>query len=165
MSDQFSPLDAYSGGLVGCRPDPRSDEELVDSIIRQGGNPDGGSVAYSWDFQEAGKGKLILLFPTVQSVFPDCWPGPTQLTGDCVARATANALLSSLGMEIASERPDEVTGKIEGAPELPPAGIKNSVVSSESLWAWRGYDDDGWICSRAAMIATTKGFLVRKPYP
>jgi hypothetical protein len=165
MSDEFNPLDAYAGGFIGCRPDPRADEELVDSIIRRGGDPDGGSVAYSWEFAEAGKGKLILLFPTVQSVFPGCWPGPTQLTGDCVARAASNCLLTSLGMEIASNKPDEKTGKLEGAPELPEAGVKDSVVASESLWAWRGYDSDGWICAKAAQVATTRGFLIRKPYP
>lgn len=165
MSDFFDPAEAYSRGLMGCRRDPRADEEFVDSIIRHGGNPDGGSVASSWEFADAGKGKLILLFPTVQSVFPGCWPGPTQLTGDCVARATANCLLTSLAMEIASNVPDEVTGKLEGAPQLPERGIRDSVVASESLWAWRGYDSDGWICSRSAQVATTKGFLVRKPYP
>jgi hypothetical protein len=165
MSDAFNPIDAYSGGLMGCRPDKRADEELVDSIIRRGGDPDGGSVAHSWEFSDAGKGKLILLFPAVQSVFPGCWPGPTQLTGDCVARAAANCLLTSLGMEIASGKPDEVTGRLEGAPELPEAGVKDSVVAAESLWAWRGYDRDGWVCSYAAQVATTKGFLVRKPYP
>ena len=164
MSDHFNPLEAYSGGLSGCRPDPRADEELIDSILRHGGNPDGGSVAFSWEFAEAGKGKLTLLFPAVQTVFPGCWPGPTQLTGDCVARAAANCLLTSLALEIASNKPDEVTGKIEGAPDISDRGIRDSVIASESLWAWRGYDSDGWICSKAAQVATTKGFLIRKPY-
>ena len=45
MAD-FSPVDAYSGGLMGCRPNPRADEEFADSIIRHGGNPDGGSIAW-----------------------------------------------------------------------------------------------------------------------
>ena len=165
MSDHFNPLEAYSGGLSGCRPDPRADEELVDSILRHGGNPDGGSVAFSWEFAEAGKNKLTLLFPAVQTVFPGCWPGPTQLTGDCVARAASNCLLTSLALEIASNKPDEVTGRIEGAPDIPERGVRDSVIASESLWAWRGYDSDGWICAKAAQVATTKGCLVRKPYP
>lgn len=84
---------------------------------------------------------------------------------NCVSKGAANCLLTSLGMEIASGKPDEVTNKVEGPPDLPPAGIKNSVVASESLWAWRGYDGDGWICSRAAQVAVARGFLVRKPYP
>lgn len=166
MSDgTFNPIEAYSRGLAGCRKDPRADEEFVDSIIRHGGNPDGGDVAHEWEFADAGKGKLTLLFPAVMEVFKDCWPGPSQLTGDCVARAAANCLLTSLGLEIKNEKPDEVTGHVEERPSLPEAGVLHSVVASESLWCWRGYSDDGWICSRAAQVATTQGFLIRKPYP
>ena len=164
MAD-FDALAAYSNGLMGCRANPRSDEEFADYIIRHGGSPDGGDVAHDWDFADAGRGKLSLLFPAVMEVFPNCYPGPTQLTGDCVSRAASNCLLTSLGMEIAQGKPDEVTGKIEGPPELPAAGVENGVVSSESLWAWRGYDSDGWVCSEAAKVASEIGFLVRRPYP
>lgn len=162
---RFDPLQAYSSGLAGCIKNPRADEEFADSIIRHGGNPDGGDVAHEWELSEAGKGKLTLLFPAVMEVFEDCWPGPSQLTGDCVSRAAANCLLTSLGLEIKNQQPDEVTGQIEDRPVLPEAGVKHSVVASESLWAWRGYNGDGWICSRAAQVATTQGFLIRKPYP
>lgn len=161
----FDPIAAYSSGLRGCQANPRSDDEFADFIIRHGGDPDGDSVAHHWDFAGAGAGKLTMLFPAVQSVFPDCFPGPSQLTGDCVARAAANCLLVSLGMEIASGTPDEVTGHVEGTPELPEAGIRNGVIASESLWAWRGYDRDGWVCSEAAKVASTQGFLIRRPYP
>ena len=160
----FDPLKAYTDGLPGCRADPRADELFVDSIIRAGGDPDGGSVAHDWEIADGGRGKLTLLFPAIMQVFPECFPGPSQLTGDCTVRAAANCLLGSLGMEIYSGKPDEVTGKVEGAPELPEAGIRNGVVASESLWAWRGYDRDGWVCSAAAQVATEKGFLIRKPY-
>lgn len=161
----FDPIDAYSHGLMGCKPSPRSDEEFADYIIRHGGDPDGDRVAHQWEFADAGKGKLTLLFPRVMEVFPDCFPGPTQLTGDCVARAASNCLLTSLGMEIADGKPDEVTGHVEGSPELPEAGVRAGVVAAESLWAWRGYNSDGWICSEAAKVASKQGFLIRKPYP
>lgn len=165
MGKDFNPLSAYSSGLVGCRANPRSDEEFADWIIRHGGHPVGATVAYDWLFVDAGKGKLTLLFPEVMRVFPDCFPGPTQLTGDCVARAVSNCLLTSLGMEIADGRPDEVTGKVEEAPELTSQGVRGGVVAAESLWAWRGYDTDGWVCSEAAKVASSQGFLVRRPYP
>lgn len=164
MSD-FSPAKAYAAGLVGCRKDPRADEEFVDSILRRGGNPVGAEVAHEWEFAGAGAGKLTLLFPAVEEIFPGCWPGPTQLTGDCVSKAAANCLLTSMSLEIADGKPDEVTGLVEGAPDVPPEGVKNVPVASESLWAWRGYDGDGWHCGEAAKVATTKGFLVRRPYP
>jgi len=164
MANEFDPLSAYSAGLAGCRADPRADEMFADYIIRHGGDPDGGNIAHEWEFAGKGEGKLTLLFPKVMEVFPECFPGPAQLTGDCVARAASNCLLISLGMEIAEGKPDEVTGNVEGPPDLPQAGIKNGVVSSESLWAWRGYSGDGWVCSEAAKVASEQGFLIRKPY-
>jgi hypothetical protein len=161
----FDPQSAYSAGLMGCQPSPRSDEVFADYILRHGGDPDGGAVAHEWEFADAGKGKLTLLFPAVERVFPGAFPGPAQLTGDCVARATANCILTTMSVEIDEARTDEVSGRIEGAPELPKAGIEQGVVAAESLWAWRGYDRDGWICSESAKVASENGFLIRKPYP
>jgi hypothetical protein len=123
MSD-FNPLDAYKNGLLGCRQDLRADEEFADSVLRHGGNPDGAAVAHEWEFADAGRGKLTMLFPVVDKVFPGSFPGPTQLTGDCVARATANCLLTTIAVEINDGKPDEVTGLVEGAPELPPVGVE-----------------------------------------
>lgn len=165
MANEFNPLAAYDAGLIGARVDHRADEEFGDYLIRSGGNPHGDEVAHEWDFADLGKGKLTLLFPQVMRVFPDCFPNAAQLTGDCVGAAAANCLVTSLGMEIASAKPDEVTGEIEVAPELPPLGVTQGVVARESLWAWRGYDGDGWVCSEAARVACEKGFLIRKPYP
>lgn len=161
----FDPKKAYENGLVGCRKDPRADELFQDAIIRSGGDPDGSSVASEWELSGAGKGELTMLWPVVEQIFPGCWPGPAQLTGDCVAKACANALVTSISLEIYSGEPDEESGRVEGPPELPAEGVKNIPVASESLWAWRGYDSDGWICSEAAQVANQQGFLVRKPYP
>ena len=161
----FKPLDAYAGGLMGCRPNPRADEEFADSIIRHGGNPDGGSVAWEWELQDAGKGKLTLLFPAVEKALGPVFPGPPQVVGDCVARGGLFAYITSLGMEVASGKPDEVTGRVEGAPEVPPEGVKTGVASSISIWAWRGYESDGWYCAAAAQVITEKGVLLCKPYP
>ena len=161
----FDPKTAYSGGLLGCRSDPRADEMFHDSVIRAGGEPDGGLVASEWELEGAGKGKLTMLWPIVETVFPGCWPGPAQLTGDCVAKSCANAILTSLCTEIYDGKPDEESGRPEGAPELSTEGIRNIPIASESLWAWRGYSSDGWVCSEAAQVATQKGFLIRRAYP
>lgn len=150
---------------MGCKPSPRSDEVFADYILRHGGQPDGSTVAHEWEFADAGKGKLILLFPAIERVFGKIFPGPPQVTGDCVARATATTILTSMALEIDSEHPDEVTGRVEAAPDVPPKGLKTGVVSSISLWAWRGYSSDGWVCSEAAKVASEKGFLLCKPYP
>ena len=165
MASNFDPKTAYSTGLVGCRFDPRAHEILCDSIMRAGGDPDGGRVAYEWGLAEAGKGKLSTPWLSVERVFPGCWPGPAQVIGDCVSHGTANSILLSMCCEVVNGLPDEETGRPEGIPELSPTAIENVPISSESLWWWRGYDGDGWSCADAAQVATTKGFLVRKPYP
>jgi hypothetical protein len=164
MSD-FNPQTAYSSGFVGCRHDQAADERLSDHITRFGGDPNGGNVAYEWGLENVGAGKLTALFATVESVFPGCLPGPSQLWGDCVSWGCSRALLGSLAAEIYDSRVDEVTGRIEGVPEMPAEGIKNSVIAAESLFAWRGSASDGWICSEAAQVACERGFLIRKPYP
>jgi len=164
MAD-FDPLKAYSSGLIGCSANPRADEELVDSIIRHGGDPDGSSVAHQWEFADSGKGKLSLIFPAIDTVFPGALPGPPQLWGDCVGSAAANAYLGTLAQEIVDGRPDEVTGIIEGPPDIPELGVRQGVIARESIFAWRGKASDGWFCSAAAKAVTEKGVLVRKPYP
>ena len=164
MAD-FSPVDAYSGGLMGCRPNPRADEEFADSIIRHGGNPDGGSIAWEWELENCGRGKLSLLTPVIEKVFPGSLPGPPQLWGDCVGAAAANCYLGSLAQEIYDCKPDEVTGLVEGKPDVGDVGQKQGVVARESIFAWRGKSSDGWFCSAAAKAVTEKGVLVRKAYP
>lgn len=162
---RFDPFDAYSRGLAGAVKNPRADEEFDDAVLRIGGNPYGAEVAHEWEFAGLGEGKLTLLFPTVLEVFPDSLPGPAQVRGDCVSRGVAGALLDSMALEIADGKPDEETGLLEGAPEIPTLGVMNGVVSSESLWWHRGYNGDGWTCSSAAQVAIQTGFLVRKEYP
>jgi hypothetical protein len=165
MTAKFECRKAYANGLVGWRASPRADELLADQLIRAGGDPDGGRVMRYWELTGAGADKLTILFPTVEKVFPGCWPGPPQLWGDCVSKGVANSLLTSIATEIADGRPDPDTGIVEAAPELSEEGIANSVIASESIFAWRGYDGDGWIGSEAAAVAVNKGFLVRQNYP
>jgi hypothetical protein len=164
MSD-FDPSAAYSSGFVGCRKDPRADEVFADYVLRYGGDPNGANVAYDWGLEQAGAGKLSTLWRTIDAVFPGSLPGPSQIFGDCVGWGCSRALLGSLSAEIYDNKPDEVTGKLEGAPELPAEGIRESVIAAESLFAWRGFNSDGWVCSEAAKVACEKGFLIRKPYP
>jgi hypothetical protein len=161
----FNPLDAYNHGLQGVRVDPRADEMLVDLVMRTGGDADGGRVAYQWGFVGAAKDKLSLLYPYVEQCYPGAFPGPSQLTGDCVAACAARVLLASMCCEAVLGKPDEETGLIEEAPEVSEVARKNVPIASESLWMWRGYDSDGWVCSEAARVAMEKGFLIRQNYP
>jgi hypothetical protein len=63
-------------------------------------------------------------------------------------------------------RPDEVTGIIEGKPELSPEAIANCVLSSEAAYWWRGHKGGGWSCAGAANAAMNdSGVWLRKAYP
>jgi hypothetical protein len=84
---------------------------------------------------------------------------------NCVGAAAANCYLGSLAQEIVDARPDEVTGVVEGPPDIPELGVRQGVVARESIFAWRGKASDGWFCSAAAKAVTEKGVLVRKAYP
>lgn len=166
MSD-FEPQREYDNGLRGAYIDPREDELCVDSIIRHGGDPDGEHVAHEWHFADAGKGKLVSTWEHVMREWPGCWPGVPQDIGDCVSFALLRAALLTWTCEIIDGRPDEVTGKIEGKPEVSDVAIKNSVLSTEAAYWWRGHAGrDGWTCSGAARAITTDcGIWIRKPYP
>lgn len=165
MPPIFDPVAEYTNGLAGARKDPRADEVFADYLLRFGGDPDGASVAYDWGLVNAGQGRLTLAYEPLEAVFPGCFPGAGQILGDCVPHACASAIAGTLACEIIAAQPDEVSGRIEGAPELPKLGIEQWPVAPESLWAFRGYSGDGWVCSEAAKVACEKGFLVRKPYP
>lgn len=162
----FDPLKEYSSGLRGAIADPRSDEIFADSILRAGGDPDGESVAHDWEFAGIGSGKLTATWMHVESQFPGCWPGPGQQRGDCVSWGVTRAALTSWACELAEGKPDEVTGVIEGKPEISRQGIENCVISSESCYWHRGYNSDGWSCSAAARVITgTSGLWIRRDYP
>jgi hypothetical protein len=161
----FNPLDAYNNGLQGARVDPRADEMLIDLVMRTGGDPDGGRVAYNWGLEGAGKDKLSLLFPYVEQCYPGAFPGPAQLWGDCTAAAAVRGALSSLCVEVVLGKPDEETGLTEEAPEVSEVARKNCPISQESVFSYRGFADDGWSCAAAAQTIMEKGFLLRQNYP
>lgn len=161
----FNPLEAYNNGLEGARRDPRAEELLVDSVMRSGGDPDGNRNAYNWGLVGASKDKLSLLFPYVEQCYPGAQPGSAQLWGDCTAAAAVRVALASLCCEVILGRPDEETGVMEEAPEVVPEAVKHAVLSQESVFAWRGFDDDGWSCDAAAHTIMDKGFLLRQNYP
>ncbi len=163
---RFNPADAYDGGLRGAYNDPRADEMLVDSVIRKGGNPDGGEVAHQWEFADLGKGKLTPMWQRVMDYWPGCWPGPPQDTSDCVSWGVNRAALMSWTCELLDGRPDEVTGIVEGKPDVSPEAIANCVLASESAYWWRGHGDGGWTCSGAAnAVMNDCGIWIRKNYP
>lgn len=166
MNDKFNPVWEYDHGLRGAFIDQREDELLVDSILRAGGDPNGEHVASTWEFEGLAKDKLSATWNLVMRVWPGCWPGPPQDRGDCVAWSLMRAALTSWTCEILDGKPDEITGVIEGKPEVADEGVKNCVISSESAYWWRGWDSEGWTCSAAARaVSNDCGIWLRQNYP
>lgn len=162
-----SPAAAYDAGLRGAYIDRREDELCEDSIIRHGGDPDGDRVAHTWKFADAGKGKLVAMWEHVTRTWPGCWPGPAQENSSCVSFALRNASLMTWTCELIDGKPDEVTGQLEGRPEVTPTAVQNSVLATEIAYWWRGTAADaGWTCSGAARAVTTEcGIWLRRNYP
>lgn len=163
----FDPVYAYSNGLVGCSEDPEADRRFDEYIRSQGGDPVGADVRHEWGLTDIGKGKLTATWLIVEQVFPGCWPGAAQQVGDCVSHGCKNAGLTTIACEIFAAKPDEETGRIEGAPEMPEEGIKQGAFSSEAIYWWRGHGGlNGWQCADAArQVTTNSGMWPRKAYP
>jgi hypothetical protein len=153
----------YREGFAGAVKDPAADEQLDDAIRSSGGQVLGCDAASA--FADSGAGKLVLPFVYVLQVFPDCWPASAQQRGDCVSHDARNACLLTLACEIVEGKPDEVTGIVEGPPEIPEAGRRDGVLSTEFKYWWRGYNGDGWSCAAAMQVAIRRGMMARKPYP
>jgi len=157
----------YKDGYAGVWHDPAATEVFESFIVAQPfGDLDGRRVSDANSLTGAGEGKLVIPYRLVEQLFPGCWPGAAQQRGDCVAHSTKNATLLTMACDIASGKPDEVTGKIEGAPIIDPDGIKNGALSTEAIYWYRGYSGDGWSCDAAAQIACSKsGLWLRNNYP
>jgi hypothetical protein len=60
---------------------------------------------------------------------------------------------------------DELTGIIEGVPELPTQGIEEDVIASAYLWWLRRSGGDGWDCAEVVDCILKEGVMLMKPYP
>lgn len=85
---------------------------------------------------------------------------------NCVSHSTKNGCLVTMVCDIASGKPDEETGIVEGAPEISALGIQQGVLSSEANYWYRGYNGHGWSCSTSANVAIKKSAMwLRQNYP
>lgn len=156
----------YSDGFAGAWHDPVAIADFENLIVGSGGNLDGESVAQANGLSGSGEGRLVIPFVYVLQLLPGCWPGAAQQRGDCVSHDTKNAALVTMCCDIASGKPDEQTGQVEGLPEFDPVGITQGALSSEAIYWYRGYSGDGWSCEAAATVAITRSALwPRKAYP
>ena len=158
----------YEQGYAGCEIRPKqvaaANEVFAEEIGRAGGWPIGEDAARLFGVEDYGKGKLALNFLDVQKLYPEAFPGPPQLVGDCVSKSQANADLITVCCECARGKPDEISGLIEGAPDIPLEGQANGAFASEYTYAFRCYSSHGWQCSLGAKTSTRHGVLIRKKY-
>ena len=154
----------YEDGFAGVWFDPDARERFRQLILDTGGVVNGADAAHASGFAESGAGKLVAPFVYADLTFKGCWPGPGQERGSCVAHDTKNACLLSLICEIIAAKPDEITGVIEGIPDVPALGVNQGALSTEWLYWWRGYNGDGWNCDEAAAVAIKHGIMLRTKY-
>jgi hypothetical protein len=157
---------AYESGMAGAWKDAEASAEFESLIVGSGGDLDGANVAAENGMTGAGEGRLVIPFTFVEKLYPGVWPGAAQQRGDCVSHDTKNAALTTMCCDVVAGKPDEVTGIVEGAPEIPAAGISQGGLSSEAIYWYRGYNGDGWSCEAAASVAIQKSALwLRQSYP
>lgn len=152
----------YDNGLEGAYFSSRDDNALIDAILVGGGDPNGMSVVYDNALGASGEGKLSLAFTAAMTLYPECWPGAPQQTGDCVSHAVRSAILGSYANEIMFG----VNADKYDAPVVSDQGRKHTVFASEGLYWHRGHSGQGWSCSAAAKCAmTTSAMWLRQDYP
>lgn len=162
----LSMQEKYEHGFAGCFADPAGDERFERMILAKGGTLDGEAIAHQARLYGSAVGQLVPTFRVTEHLLPGCWPGAAQERGDCVSHSTKNAALVTMCCDIASGKPDEKTGQVEGLPEIDPEGIREGALSTETFYWYRGYNGDGWHCGTAANVAVSKsGLMPRNNYP
>lgn len=165
FSSVFDVVKAYETGFVGAYANPEAVERLRDEVRAAGGIPDAATACHTYKLQESGAGKLSTPYMEILSLYKDCLPGGAQGRGDCVSWSTRNAGLGTMCCEITAGVPDDITGRVEGAPEVSEAARLNGVLSTEAIYNWRRHGGDGWSCGEAAsVLMKDSGLWLRKKY-
>lgn len=136
-------LKAYDNGFVGSWCDPEDTDKLLGELP----HPVFGAAAF--DLSDSGKGKVALLYKSVQKFDPGFGPSERQVTGDCVSHSTRNAVDVTRAHEIVGgDREDFVTRS-----------------ATEAIYGSRGHGRQGMSCSGAARFVHQEGgILLRKDY-
>lgn len=155
----------YEGGFAGAIYEPDERDQFRARNMQAFGTARGGDLATANGWAGSAAGQLVIPFVFILKYFPGCLPGAAQERGDCVSHDEKNAVLMTAACDIAAAKPDQETGHVETAPEIPAAGVSEGAFSTEWFYWWRGYSGDGWSCDAAANVAIKHGILLRKHYP
>ena len=165
FSNVYDVVAAYNAGFKGAVCDPDKTAALQDKIAAAGGLPRGSMACSKYGLEDTGKGKLSCAFLAIDKYYPGAIPGGAQGRGDCVSWSTRNACLLTLCNDIASNAPDEASGKLEGPPVVSDEARVNGVLSTEAIYNWRDHGGDGWDCASAVDVVMHKsGLWLRKKY-
>tara|TARA_Y100001973_G_C5209218_1_gene344304 strand:+ start:35679 stop:36695 length:1017 start_codon:yes stop_codon:yes gene_type:complete len=158
--------DAYDAGAEGVVFDETENEKFLEYVEVSGNSSSGETVAHSHGFAGEFQGKLVVPFLHVVEKYPSAWPGPPQRRGDCVSHCARSAMLGSLTLESVLGLPDEVSGRVEEAPDVSSEAEAQGVLATESHYWWRGKNSDGWFIGAAAKVILSKsGAVLRRNYP
>lgn len=157
----------YDQGFAGAVDNPVARKELEKWSIESGGGfANARQVCQHFNVVGEGAGELLLPFLYIADLFPTAIPSTAQGRGSCVAHDTMHACLMSLCAEIFKGAVDEVTGKLEGPPNVSAIAADHGVLSTEAIYWWRRHGGDGWDCASAAkVVCAESGLWLRKPYP
>ena len=155
---------AYEAGMPFVSPDPEGEEELADVVRQAGGDYSGENVAHQYGFAGASNSKdIVLLYDQVYKASgKNDWiaGNPAQKVGDCVGHGARNALLLSLGCQVAS-------GNGGWPTDIPDASYaKMSAFTTVPLYLTRSNaPGHGWSCPTSIANATKYvGMVVAKDY-
>jgi len=157
---------AYEQGYSGLFYDEDAPARMRATAKATSGVETVDEAASQFGWINAGKGALNLPFVAVLEIYPNAFPGMPQLDGTCVGHNGKNAGLVTCATESLCGTPDEVTGIIEGPPDVPADGEKTGVFSICGIYTLRGYGGHGWDCGSCAdVMVTNGGLLIAKNYP
>lgn len=156
----------YDGGFAGAFSQPEERERFRADVEALGFSPNGSDEAERYGLAGRSDGELWVPYVYAADAFGLLpWPGRGQGRGDCVSHGTKNAASLTLGVELFLQRPDPVSGVIEGFPQLSPEAIRDGVLSSEAIYWWRRHGGDGWSCAHAARVMLSEsGMWLRQNY-
>ncbi len=156
----------YDAGYSGIYYDPDAPALMKATAKETGGAETADEAAHKFGWVNAGKGELILPFVAVLEIWPNAFPGMPQLAGTCVGHNGKNAGLVTCATEALCGLPDEVTGIVEGPPDVPADGEKTGVFSIAGIYSLRGHRGHGWDCGSCASVMVKRGgLLVAQNYP
>jgi len=136
-------LRAYKNGFIGSQCDP----EDVDKLLGELPHPLFGAAAYN--LHGTGKGKIALLYKSVQKFDPTFGSHERQSVGDCVSHSTRNSVDVTRCHEIVGGQREEFV--VRGA--------------TEGIYGARGHGGEGMSCSVAArFVHQNGGILLRQKY-